>query len=181
MPDASPVKWHLAHTTWFFETLVLTPHAPAYRPYDGRYGYLFNSYYELLGDRHPRPQRGLITRPSGEEILSYRRHVDAAIKQLLEDAWSTEIAWACETGLQHEQQHQELILTDIKHALSCNPLLPAYSETGGESESARQRRLHGAITQAGFTGSAARRGILHLIMSSHAIAFCSRRSGLLHD
>ena len=133
MPDASPVKWHLAHATWFFETLVLAPHAPAYRPYDGRYGYLFNSYYESLGDRHPRPQRGLITRPSGEEILAYRRHVDAAIQQLLEDAWSTEIAWACETGLQHEQQHQELILTDIKHALSCNPLLPAYTEIRGES------------------------------------------------
>ncbi len=134
MPDASPVKWHLAHTSWFFETLVLARFMAGYRPYDERYGYLFNSYYEFLGDRHPRPQRGLITRPSCGDIMGYRRHVDLAMRRLLEGGWSTQIGWACEIGVQHEQQHQELILTDIKHALSCNPLLPAYVERHNRSE-----------------------------------------------
>ena len=130
MPDASPTKWHLAHTTWFFETLVLAPHAPGYEPYDPRYAYLFNSYYEALGARHPRPERGLLTRPTVAEVLAYRRHVDAGIAQLFEGA--SHVARAsfediAELGLHHEQQHQELLLTDIKHAFSCNPLLPAYA------------------------------------------------------
>ena len=133
MPDASPVKWHLAHTTWFFETLVLEPYAPAYEPYDKSYAYLFNSYYESLGGRHPRPQRGLITRPSSGEVLAYRRHVDAAMLRLLKNVQSAGMAWACELGLQHEQQHQELILTDIKHALSCNPLFPCYTRSPAAS------------------------------------------------
>jgi ergothioneine biosynthesis protein EgtB len=128
MADASPVKWHLAHTTWFFETLLLMPHAPGYEAYDRRFHYLFNSYYESLGDRHPRPQRGMITRPSSEDILRYRKHVDSAILRLLDRSYSAEIEQLCELGLQHEQQHQELILTDIKHALSCNPFWPAYSQ-----------------------------------------------------
>ncbi|HEX5279166.1 MAG TPA: ergothioneine biosynthesis protein EgtB [Micropepsaceae bacterium] len=127
MPDASPVKWHLAHTTWFFETLLLIPHASGYEAYDPRFQYLFNSYYESLGDRHPRPQRGMITRPSCEHILRYREHVGAAMLQLLDHPFTAETEKLFELGLQHEQQHQELILTDIKHALSCNPLLPAYS------------------------------------------------------
>jgi len=130
MPDASPTKWHLAHTTWFFETVLLQPHAIAYRVFDAACAYLFNSYYEALGPRHPRPQRGLLTRPSLEEVLAYRRHVDEAVVALLAGAgpdadWAT-IAPIIELGLNHEQQHQELILTDILHALSCNPLLPAY-------------------------------------------------------
>ena len=126
MPDASPVKWHLGHTTWFFEELVLLPHAPGYEKYDPKFQYLFNSYYESLGSRHPRPQRGLITRPSRDEVLAYRHHVDSAVSRWLENNVDGDSAWACELGLQHEQQHQELILTDIKHALSCNPLFPHY-------------------------------------------------------
>ena len=130
MPDASPTKWHLAHTTWFFEAVVLVPHAPGYRPFDARWFHLFNSYYESLGPRHPRPQRGLLTRPSAAEVRSYRAHVDAAVEALLEGADAA--TWASvqpllELGLQHEQQHQELILTDVLYALWCNPLLPAYA------------------------------------------------------
>jgi ergothioneine biosynthesis protein EgtB len=129
MPDASPVKWHLAHTTWFFETLVLVPHLKGYALYDPRYRYLFNSYYETLGPRHPRPERGLLTRPSLEDVLLYRRHVDLAIANLFEHAGQAErltFEDLAELGLHHEQQHQELILTDVKHAFSCNPILPAY-------------------------------------------------------
>jgi ergothioneine biosynthesis protein EgtB len=129
MPDTSPAKWHLAHTSWFFETVVLMPHARDYVHYDQRYHYLFNSYYEVLGPHHPRPQRGLLTRPSVGEVLAYRRHVDTAMRKLFEtagEAARSVFEGLAELGLQHEQQHQELILTDIKHALSCNPLLPAY-------------------------------------------------------
>ena len=129
MPDASPTKWHLAHTTWFFETVLLQPHADGYRAFDPRFQYLFNSYYEALGPRHPRPQRGLLTRPAIDEVHAYRAHVDAAVERLLEtvdDAvWAT-VEPILTLGLHHEQQHQELLLTDILHAFSCNPLLPAY-------------------------------------------------------
>jgi ergothioneine biosynthesis protein EgtB len=120
MPDASPVKWHLAHTTWFFETFILQPHAPGYRAFDPAYGYLFNSYYNAVGERHPRPERGMLSRPSLAEILAYRRHVDAAMLGLKESSPLIEL------GLHHEQQHQELILTDVKHLLACNPLKPVY-------------------------------------------------------
>lgn len=129
MPDASPVKWHLAHTTWFFETVVLPAAVPDHAPFDPAFSYLFNSYYEALGPRHPRPQRGLITRPSTDEVRAYRAHVDAAIDRMLHEcdgpAWARMLP-ALELGLHHEQQHQELILTDVLHLLSCNPLLPAY-------------------------------------------------------
>ncbi|MEF7616831.1 ergothioneine biosynthesis protein EgtB [Aquincola sp. MAHUQ-54] len=125
MPDASPTKWHLAHTTWFFETLVLQPDAPGYRPVDPRYGYLFNSYYEALGPRHPRPQRGLLTRPTQAEVLRYRQAVDEAMLAFLPHAGPGALQ-AVELGLHHEQQHQELMLTDLKHLLSANPLHPAY-------------------------------------------------------
>ena len=129
MPDASPTKWHLAHTSWFFEAVVLAAHAPGYRPFDARWSHLFNSYYEALGSRHPRSQRGLLTRPALAEVHAYRAHVDEAMQALIASA--DDAAWAAagslvELGLQHEQQHQELILTDILHALWCNPLLPAY-------------------------------------------------------
>jgi len=128
MPDASPTKWHLAHTSWFFEAVVLSVHLRGWQPFDRRLLHLFNSYYESLGPRHPRPQRGLLTRPSLEQVHRYRAHVDAAVERLLDEAaeadWA-EVARLVELGLQHEQQHQELILTDIMHALSCNPLLPA--------------------------------------------------------
>ena len=135
MPDASPTKWHLAHTTWFFETVLLQPHAAGYRPFDTRFHYLFNSYYEALGPRHPRPQRGLLTRPSVDEVRAYRSHVDEAVLTLL-DSDIGDQDWAAiepivTLGLHHEQQHQELLLTDILHALSCNPLLPAYKPAAG--------------------------------------------------
>lgn len=128
MPDASPIKWHLAHTTWFFEAVVVQPHHAAYRPFDERYGFLFNSYYESLGGRHPRAQRGLLTRPSRAEIVRYRAHVDEAVRELIDrvDAagWAA-VAPLLTLGLHHEQQHQELMLTDLKHLLSLNPLQPA--------------------------------------------------------
>jgi ergothioneine biosynthesis protein EgtB len=131
MPDASPTKWHLAHTTWFFETLVLMPHVRGYRPFDAHYAHLFNSYYESLGSRHPRTQRGLLTRPSIAEVHNYRSSVDAALTEFIASASDdvfAAIAPLVELGLHHEQQHQELILTDILHAMSMNPMLPAVRE-----------------------------------------------------
>lgn len=126
MPDASPVKWHLAHTTWFFETLVLAPHAPQHRPCgDPRWAPLFNSYYEALGPRHPRPQRGLLTRPSLAEVQRWRAAVDDAMARFLAADPPAAAAALVELGLQHEQQHQELIATDLLVALSMNPLAPA--------------------------------------------------------
>jgi ergothioneine biosynthesis protein EgtB len=129
MPDVSPTKWHRAHVTWFFETFVLLPHAAGYRAFHPEYGYLFNSYYEAVGPRHPRPERGLLSRPSAAEIAQYRAHVDAAMAQFIDtaaaEAWR-DAASLVELGLHHEEQHQELLLMDIKHVLSCNPLQPAY-------------------------------------------------------
>ncbi len=129
MPDASPTKWHLAHTTWFFEVLVLQAHQPGYQAFDARFFYLFNSYYEALGPRHARHQRGLLTRPSVPEVMAYRAHVDVALQQFMtqcDDATWRDAQALLALGLQHEQQHQELLLTDLLHAFSCNPLLPAY-------------------------------------------------------
>jgi ergothioneine biosynthesis protein EgtB len=129
MPDASPVKWHRAHTTWFFEEFVLAPHAHSYQNYDPRFAFLFNSYYVAAGPRHARPKRGLLTRPDVGEIERYRRHVDEAILRLVAEAAPDAFgraAAAIELGLHHEQQHQELMLTDILHAFSQNPTGPAY-------------------------------------------------------
>ena len=129
MPDTSPTKWHLAHTSWFFETVVLQAFVAGYTPFDPQYLYLFNSYYETLGPRHPRPQRGLLTRPALAEVHAYRQHVDAALQRFFATASAAQWQAAAELitlGLQHEEQHQELLLTDILHLLSCNPLLPAY-------------------------------------------------------
>ncbi|MDC7784944.1 ergothioneine biosynthesis protein EgtB [Rhodoplanes sp. TEM] len=128
MPDASPTKWHRAHTTWFFEQFLLEPHVPGYRRFDERLAYLYNSYYVAAGPRHARPKRGLITRPDGATVAAYRAHVDAAVDALLADetALPPGIAGIVEIGLNHEQQHQELILTDILHAFSENPIAPAY-------------------------------------------------------
>lgn len=128
MEDASPVRWHRAHTTWFFETFVLKPLVPGYRPVDAAYDYLFNSYYQAVGPQYPRPARGLVSRPGVAEITAYRGRVGAAIAALAEsadDAIWAEAAPLIELGLHHEQQHQELIVTDLKHALSFNPLRPA--------------------------------------------------------
>lgn len=129
MPDASPVKWHLAHTTWFFETFVLEPHQPGYRAFDPAYRVLFNSYYNAVGDKHPRPERGMLSRPALCDVLAYRQHVDSAMFDLLAtERFPAEIDTLVELGLHHEQQHQELILTDVKHLLSRNPLKPAYEK-----------------------------------------------------
>src|SRR6478752_10300177 len=134
MPDASPVKWHLAHTSWFFETVILSKR-PDYKPFDPRFAFLFNSYYEALGPRHPRPRRGLLTRPSLEEVYAYRAHVDAAMEEACRDG---ELQDTIILGLHHEQQHQELILTDIKHAFFSNPLLPAYRNQPAEPQPAQK-------------------------------------------
>jgi ergothioneine biosynthesis protein EgtB len=128
MPDASPTKWHLAHTTWFFEAMVLGRFDPFHRLVDERYSYLFNSYYESVGERQPRPRRGLITRPTLDEVLAYRRAVDDSMDRFLRSGPEPEPLSRTELGIHHEQQHQELILTDIHHALWCNPLRPAYVE-----------------------------------------------------
>ncbi|MEC5385077.1 ergothioneine biosynthesis protein EgtB [Uliginosibacterium sp. H3] len=129
MPDASPTKWHLAHTSWFFETVVLRAHMPGYRVFNEHYHYLFNSYYEALGPRQLRAERGLLSRPSLPEVMDYRQHVDASMRDFAraadEDTWSVAAPMIL-LGLNHEQQHQELLLTDIKHLLSRNALNPAY-------------------------------------------------------
>jgi ergothioneine biosynthesis protein EgtB len=129
MPDASPVKWHLAHTTWFFETFILERLEARFQPFHPAFRVLFNSYYNGIGDRHPRAQRGLLTRPSMHEVRAYRTNVDARIARLLADqADNEELAALIELGLQHEQQHQELILTDVKHLLAQSALYPAYTQ-----------------------------------------------------
>jgi len=129
MPDASPVKWHLAHTTWFFETFVLEPNLRGYRPFDPAYRVLFNSYYNAVGEKHPRPERGMLSRPTLQEVLAYRRHVDGAMHALLSGrALAPALLDLINLGTHHEQQHQELILTDLKHLLSRNPLKPAYQK-----------------------------------------------------
>jgi len=130
MPDASPAKWHLAHTTWFFETMVLVPHLPGYRVFDENFNFLFNSYYETIGARQPRPRRGMLTRPALATVYAYREHVDAAIERLLIKQLPTAVAELIELGCHHEQQHQELLLTDILHLFAQNPLLPAYKAPG---------------------------------------------------
>ena len=129
MPDASPVKWHLAHTTWFFETFVLEAADPDFAPFDAAFRVLFNSYYNTIGEQHPRPRRGLLTRPALDRVLAYRAHVDRAVDARL-SAGDVDPAQRAiiELGLQHEQQHQELILTDVKHLLAQNPLGPVYRE-----------------------------------------------------
>ena len=129
MADASPTKWHRAHTTWLFEQFLLVPHGVNYRVFDERLAFLFNSYYVAAGPRHARPRRGLITRPSAEEVTGYRAHVDQAVAELIENAPPAlldRIIPIVEIGLHHEQQHQELILTDILHAFAQNPTFPAY-------------------------------------------------------
>ena len=126
MADVSPTKWHLAHTTWFFETFLLQPFVADYRLFHPRYGYLFNSYYEAVGPRHERGRRGDLSRPSLGEILDYRAHADAGMNRLLVSETSVQALALIELGLHHEQQHQELILMDIKHVLGCNPLAPVY-------------------------------------------------------
>src|SRR5215510_6297806 len=129
MADASPAKWHRAHVTWFFEQFLLVAHDAAYRNFDERFPFLFNSYYVAAGPRHARPQRGLITRPNGAEVAAYRAHVDAAVERLIGQVTAEtaeRVFTIVEIGLHHEQQHQELLLTDILHAFAQNPTDPVY-------------------------------------------------------
>lgn len=127
MPDASPIKWHLAHITWFFETFILEPREPGFKPFHPAFRVLFNSYYNGVGAKHPRPQRGLLTRPALSDVKAYRHDVDRRIDALLAGGIDDALAALVELGLQHEQQHQELMLTDVKHLLAQNPLYPAYA------------------------------------------------------
>jgi ergothioneine biosynthesis protein EgtB len=157
MPDVSPAKWHLAHTSWFFEQFLLRPQLPGYVPYDARFDFLFNSYYEAVGPRLARDQRGLLSRPTVAEVMNYRAHVDEHMLRLLGSLDSqNELAGLVELGLNHEQQHQELMLTDIKHVLSVNPLQPAYrpdlpqTPVGATRPSAAGwRRLEGGLREVG--------------------------------
>ena len=126
MPDVSPTRWHLAHVSWFFETFLLVPHQPDYRPFHPAFGLLFNSYYNSVGEQFPRAERGLLSRPGLSEVLDYRQYVDDHMAELLQQPLDAELVSIVEIGLQHEQQHQELMLTDIKHVFSCNPLHPVY-------------------------------------------------------
>jgi ergothioneine biosynthesis protein EgtB len=138
MEDASPTKWHLAHTTWFYEAFVLRGHLPGYRPFSDAFDYCFNSYYEAKGDRHPRPRRGLLTRPSAAEVRDYRAHVDAALGRLFSEVIAAEpsdpVGALIELGINHEQQHQELLLTDILSLFAANPLRPAYRQPQSRPE-----------------------------------------------
>ena len=152
MPDASPAKWHRAHTTWFFEQFVLKSFAPAYHVFDAAFGYLFNSYYEAVGARHPRPARGLLSRPSAATIESYRAHVDAAMQELI-PAMPANAEAVVELGIQHEKQHQELLLTDIVHLFAQNPLtpaaLPGWRAPSGTNRSTRYVHITGSVKRIG--------------------------------
>jgi ergothioneine biosynthesis protein EgtB len=129
MPDASPAKWHLAHTSWFFEAMVLAPNVPDYRVFDEPFNFLFNSYYESVGARQPRALRGLLTRPALEDVLKFREHVDRAMAELLKREPAEDVLKVIELGCHHEQQHQELLLTDVLHLFAQNPLRPAYKDS----------------------------------------------------
>ncbi|MEM7410770.1 MAG: ergothioneine biosynthesis protein EgtB [Myxococcota bacterium] len=160
MPDASPTKWHLAHTTWYFETFVLEAAIPDYAPFRPEFRFLFNSYYNSVGEQYSRPHRGLLSRPGLDEILAYREHVDTQVLALLEaDRVSPAGRAVVDLGNHHEQQHQELILTDLKHLLARNPLDPAYrasaaSEKGSATEEAhRFHRFEGGLVEIGHPGS----------------------------
>jgi ergothioneine biosynthesis protein EgtB len=156
MPDASPVKWHLAHTTWFFETFLLEPREAAFVPFDPAFRVLFNSYYNGVGARHPRPQRGLLTRPAMADVRAYRANVDARMARLLaERTDDAEVAALVTLGLQHEQQHQELILTDVKHLLAQSPLYPAYRDGAPSAVPAAVRQwiaFDGGLVDIGYAG-----------------------------
>jgi ergothioneine biosynthesis protein EgtB len=153
MPDVSPTKWHRAHVTWFFETFLLKEHVAGYVEHHPQYGFLFNSYYEQVGERHPRPQRGLLSRPTVDEVAAYRAHVDAAMAEFLEHCSDAAMLKLVELGLNHEQQHEELLLMDIKHVLSLNPLQPAYRAAAGRGGQAPD-----AMTWVEFDGGLAEIG-----------------------
>ena len=165
MPDASPTKWHRAHTSWFFEQFVLEPHLPGYRRFDEAFSFLFNSYYEAVGPRHPRPMRGLLTRPDGAHVARYRAHVDAGLSRLLAAPLGQALDELVTLGLHHEQQHQELLVTDAMHALAQNPLcwrlspvedriavLPGWSAPAGAPGPTRFVECQGGLARIGHPG-----------------------------
>ncbi len=159
MEDASPTKWHLAHVTWFFETFILSQHLPGYRPFDDTFNFCFNSYYESQGPRQPRPKRGVLTRPSSERVMAYRAHIDDGLAKLFANGVEpeSEIARLIEIGINHEQQHQELLLTDILALFAANPLRPAYRPRRPRPAAAEQEPLvwieyAGGIRQVGHDG-----------------------------
>jgi ergothioneine biosynthesis protein EgtB len=162
MPDASPVKWHLAHTSWFFETFVLEQALPGFKPFNPAFRVLFNSYYVGVGERHPRPERGVLSRPSLSEVLNYRRAIDEQMAALLHTTTlDTALLDVIELGIHHEQQHQELILTDLKHHLWRNPLRPAY----------RPSPPHRTASPAGQPFIALEAGLVEIGHNSPAFAF----------
>jgi ergothioneine biosynthesis protein EgtB len=155
MEDVSPPKWNLAHTSWFFETFLLKPSSPDYREFHPLYNYLFNSYYEAVGERHPRPERGMLSRPTVAEVLSYRRHVDEAMVRLMEIRDIEPLRPLIELGLNHEQQHQELLVTDFKHILARNPLEPVYKASAVGPRQApplEWREFAGGVREIGYAG-----------------------------
>lgn len=157
MPDCSPTKWHRAHTTWFFEEFVLSRWGAPYEPVDPRFRYLFNSYYEAVGPRQPRPRRGMISRPSVEEIAAYRQAVDDRVAELLADADDPDLLATVELGCHHEQQHQELLLMDAKHLLWQNPYRPAYAERAGTGDHPTPKPVEwithdGGLVEIGYDG-----------------------------
>src|SRR5262245_22015867 len=159
MDDASPTKWHLAHVTWFFETFILSKHLPGYQTFDESFNYCFNSYYESQGERQPRPKRGLLTRPSSERVFAYRAHVDTALLKLLARgvAPTSPIARLIEVGINHEQQHQELLLTDMLPLFAASPLRPAYAPASSPMRSAapepmRFVEFRGGVSKIGHDG-----------------------------
>ena len=157
MTDISPPKWNLAHTSWFFETFLLKPSLPGYRELHPLYNFLFNSYYEAVGERHPRPERGMVSRPTVAEVLDYRRHVDAAMERLLERDEAEGLWPLVELGLNHEQQHQELLVTDFKHILARNPFKPVYRSREIETPapaSLAWRDYEGGVREIGYAGDA---------------------------
>ena len=158
MPDVSPTKWHLAHVSWFFERFVLTPHLSGYQPLDERYDFLFNSYYYTAGQMHSRTRRGLLSRPTVDAVLDYRRHVDAAMHRLIPAA-DADLRFLIVLGLNHEQQHQELMHTDLKHVLAQNPLKPVYrtdaaTPSGETAGSLAWQGFPGGVEEIGASGDA---------------------------
>ena len=159
MPDASPTKWHRAHTTWFLEQFLLAPHLPGYRVFDEQFAYLFNSYYVAAGPRHGRPSRGMVTRPDTARVATFRAHIDEAVERLvakIDDARLREVLHILEIGLHHEKQHQELIMTDILHAFAQNPIAPAYDPDWQPSSTQTSARgfaeLPSGLHSIGFEG-----------------------------
>lgn len=181
MPDVSPTRWHLAHTTWFFETFLLKE-LPNYKPFDVRFEYLFNSYYNTVGEQFPRHRRGQVSRPTLQETLEYRQRIDGHVNRLLDgDRLNESQRQVLTIGLQHEQQHQELMLTDIKHVLSCNPLKPTYQSVAGASSSVSSAAAE-SPSVADVQWIAVGEGVVEVgvpVNSSQTVAAPAHRAGLV--